>query len=88
MFKFKHKKFNLLKVITKNGLPGYIKHYISDDELIFSAYKTARDYSVFTEKKLVVFDNKKGIKLRKRIYSIYYKAISVLDITFENRICN
>ena len=85
MFYFKHKNFNLSKVVNKNDLPGYIKHYISDDEFIFAAYKTSRDYSAFTEKKLVVFDNKKGIKIKKRIYSIYYEAISALDITFENR---
>ena len=54
-------------------MPGYIKHYISDDEFIFAAYKTSRDYSAFTEKKLVVFDNKKGIKIKKEFIQYIMK---------------
>ena len=85
MFYFKHKNFNLSKVVNKNDLPGYIKHYIYNDEVIFAAYKTSRDHGAFTDKKIIIFDNKKGIKLRKRIYSVYYKSVSAIDITFENK---
>lgn len=51
MFNFKYKSFNLSKAINKNDLPGYIKHYICSDELIFSAYKTSRNHGAYTDKK-------------------------------------
>lgn len=85
MFYFKHKNFNLSKVVNKSDLPGYIKHYIYNDELVFAAYKTSRDHGAFTDKKIVIFDNKKGIRLRKRIYSVYYKSVSAIDITFKEK---
>lgn len=85
MFYFKHRSVNLSKVVNKNELPGYVKHYIHDDELIFAAYKTTRDHGAFTNKKVIIFDNKRGVKVRKKIYSVSYKSISAIDITFEDK---
>lgn len=76
------RKFNFSKVIDKSDLPGYIKHYIHEDETIFAAYKTARDHAVFTDKKIVLFDNYSHFDARKQIYSISYKSVSAVAITF------
>lgn len=85
MFYFKHKNYNLSKVVNKKDLPGYVKHYIHDDEVIFAAYKTTRDHGAFTGSKLILFDNELGKKPRKKIYSVTYKSISAIDITFEEK---
>ena len=36
------------KVLNKKDLPGYIKHYVLDDENVLVAYKTSRDHAIFT----------------------------------------
>lgn len=87
MFYVKHKEiirsFNFSKAMNKNDLPGYIKHYIYEDEIILVAYKTLRDHGIFTDKKIFLFDNNSKQNERKQIYSIFYKSISAIDITFE-----
>ena len=77
------KKFNFSNVIGKEDLPGYIRHYIHEDETILVAYKTERDHATFTDKKVVLFDNYSRFGMRKQIYSISYKSISAVAITFE-----
>ena len=42
------KEFKFSKAFNKDDLPGYIKHYILDNELILVAYKTDRDHGFFT----------------------------------------
>lgn len=76
------RKFNFSKVIDKSDLPGYIRHYIHKDETILTAYKTSRDHAAFTDKKIVLFDNYSQFGIRKQIYSISYKSISAVAITF------
>ena len=51
------KHFNFLRVISKDNLPLYIKHYVKDDEIILSTYETSRDHGIFTDKKIILFDN-------------------------------
>lgn len=76
------KKFNFSNVIDAKELPGYIRHYIHNDETILSAYKTERDHAAFTDKKIVLFDNYSRFGVRKQIYSISYKSISAVAVTF------
>lgn len=78
------KKFNFSKVIDQSDLPGYIRHYIHQDETILSAYKTLRDHGAFTDKKIVLFDNYSRFGMKKQIYSISYQSISAISITFRN----
>lgn len=85
MFYFKQKNYNLSKVVNRKDLPGYVKHYIHDDEIVLAAYKTTRDHGAFTDKKLILFDNELGRHPRKKIYSITYESISAIDITFEEK---
>lgn len=73
------KPFNFSGVIDKENLPAYIKQYIRE-ELILVAYKTSRDHGIFTDRKIVLFDN---YDKRKQIYTIPYSSISTLSIIFD-----
>ena len=77
--------FNFSKVIPKEELPGYIKHYIYEDEFILSAYKTSRDHGVFTDRKIILFDNFSKFGIRKQIITIPYKSISTISVIFDNK---
>lgn len=79
------REFNFSKVINKLDLPGYIKHYIFEDEIILTAYKTSRDHGVFTDSKIVLFDNYSKFGIRKQIYTIPYNSISTIAVTFEGK---
>lgn len=89
MFYAKYKeitrKFDFSNVLNPKDLPGYIKHYILDDEQILVGYKTSRDHAVFSDKKIVLFDNYSKGGIRKQIYSIPYNSISTISITFEEQ---
>lgn len=75
------KPFNFSGVIDKNNLPAYVKQYIRE-ELILVAYKTSRDHGIFTDRKIVLFDN---YDKRKQIYTIPYSSISTLSIIFDEK---
>ncbi len=75
------KNFNFSKALKKEDLPGYIKHYVQEDENILVAYKTSRDHGVFTDKKIVLFDNITNVK---QIHTIPYQSISIMDIVFDS----
>ena len=70
------------KVLNKKDLPGYIKHYILEDENVLVAYKTSRDNAIFTYNKVVIFDTIKKIN-RKEIYTLSYNSIIAISITFD-----
>lgn len=70
------------KVLNKKELPGYIKHYVLEDENVLVAYKTSRDHAVFTDDKVVIFDTLKKVG-RKEIYTLPYSNIIAISITFD-----
>lgn len=72
------KPFDFSSVIDVKDLPAYVKQYVRD-ELILVAYKTSRDHGIFTDKKIVLFDNYKN---KKQIYTIPYSSISTLSVVF------
>lgn len=74
------KYFNFSKVLNKKDLPKYIKDYSFDDEKILAAYKTLTDHGVFTDKKIILFDN---FGFKRQIYVIPYKAVSTCSIIFS-----
>ncbi len=73
------KPFNFSGVVKKEDLPAYAKQYIRE-ELILVSYKTERDHGIFTDKKIILFDN---YDKRKQIYTIPYSSISTLSIFFD-----
>lgn len=87
MFYIKNKEltkdFRFSEAFKSSELPGYIRHYVLEGENIWVAYKTNRDHGVFTEDKIVLFDSIN--KTQKQIYTIPYKSISTIAVTFEER---
>ncbi len=71
--------FNFSGVVDKSDLPAYVRQYIKKEQIL-TIYKTSRDYGVFTDKKIVLFDNKGKTK---QIYTIPYKSISNPSICFN-----
>jgi len=78
------KYFNFSKVLDKTSLPAYIRQYVQDDEQIWTAYKTSRDHGIFTDRKIVLFDNFGKLGMRKQIYTIPYKSISTISVIFDS----
>lgn len=76
------KYFNFSKNMNISDLPKYVKDYVFDDEMILAGFKTSRDHGVFTDRKIILFDNYSFMGLRKQIYIIPYKSLSTLSIIF------
>lgn len=83
MTKFRNitKRFNFSKVIDKEDLPGYVRQYIKGEKVL-TVYKTERDHGVFTDNKIVLFDNKGN---SKNIHTIPYRSISNLSVVFNEK---
>lgn len=76
------KYFNFNQEIATNDLPKYVLDYVEETEEIYKAYKTFRDKSVFTDKRMILFDvNVTGTS--KKIHIIPYKSISSGAILFH-----
>lgn len=73
------KPFQFHGVVDKKELPVYVSQYIKKEKVL-AIYQTERDYGVFTDKKIVLFDN---TSKSKQVYSITYKAILSLSIVFQ-----
>ena len=80
MVKFSNitKSFQFSKVVEQKDLPAYVKQYIKNEQVL-TTYKTKKDYGVFTDNKIVLFDNDSS---SKQIYTIPYKSISTQSIVF------
>lgn len=80
------KYFNFDKKIEIADLPKYVLDYVDSDEKILAAYKTKRDKSVFTNKRMILFDVV-PITGVKRIHIIPYKSISTAAIEYDLARC-
>ncbi len=82
MTKFRNitKRFNFREILDKKDLPAYARQYVKNEEIL-TIYKTERDHGVFTDNKIVLFDNKDN---SKQIYTIPYKSISNLSVIFND----
>ncbi len=75
------KYFNFYKELDCTSLPKYVTDYIYKDEEIFAAYTTKRDRGVFTNKRILLFDQQGRIS-NKYIHTIPYKSVSTATICF------
>ena len=55
-FKELTKYFDLKTEVDIDKLPEYAKEYVEEKEKIVFAYKNNKDYAVFTDRKLILFD--------------------------------
>ena len=61
------KYFHFSKNLDLKELPWYSLDYVFEDETVLVAYKTKRDHGVFTDKKIILFDNTNMFNLKKQI---------------------
>ncbi|MCI8544618.1 MAG: PH domain-containing protein [Bacilli bacterium] len=76
-FDFKEEILNIAE------LPEYAKEYVEEEEKILLAYKNSKDYMVFTNKKMVLFDRDTMAIYYKKIHVIPYMSISTSAINFK-----
>ncbi len=82
-FKELTKYFDLKMEVREDDLPDYAKEYIEDNEQIILSYKNSKDYAVFTDKKMVLFDRDSLAVYYKKIHIIPYISISTSAINFK-----
>lgn len=75
------KYFNFNKEEDVENMPSYIPEFVEDDNIIV-VYKNKRDYMVFTDKKIILFD-KNPLATYKKIHIIPYCSISTSAIAFD-----
>lgn len=82
-FKELSKYFDFKKEIIEENLPEYTKEYVESNEKILLAYKNSKDYAVFTDKRMILFDRDTLAVYYKKIHIIPYSSISTSAINFK-----
>ena len=82
-FKELTKYFDLKTEVDIAKLPDYAKEYVEEKEKIVFAYKNNKDYAVFTDRKLILFDRDPLAIYYKKIHIIPYRSISTSAINFK-----
>lgn len=82
-FKELSKYFDFKTEVYEDQLPDYTKEYVEDNETIIIGYKNSKDYVVFTDKKMILFDRDTLAVYYKKIHIIPYVSISTSAINFK-----
>ena len=82
-FKELSKYFDFKKEIQPDDLPEYAKEYVSSKEEILLGYKNSKDYAVFTDKKMILFDRDPLAVHYKKIHMFPYSSISSSAINYK-----
>lgn len=82
-FKELTKYFDLKKEVKAEDLPEYAREYVADKEKIILSYKNSKDYAVFTNKRIILFDRDTLALYYKKIHIIPYTSISTSAINFK-----
>lgn len=82
-FKELSKYFDFKEEIATDKLPDYAKEYVSSKETIIGSYKNSKDYAVFTDKKMILFDRDTLAVYYKKIHIFPYTSISSSAINFK-----
>ncbi len=75
--------FNFFDKLDIKHLPKYVTDYMEDDEIIYAAYATYRDKCVFTDKKILLLDQKGIFGKKKKIHIFPYCSISSSAIEYN-----
>ena len=82
-FKELTKYFDFKREVNINELPEYTLEYVDEEEKVVMAYKNSKDYVVFTDKRLILFDRDAFALYYKKIHIIPYNSISTSAINFK-----
>lgn len=70
------------EVLNVETLPEYTKEYVYETEKIIIAYKNSKDYVVFTDKKMILFDRDPLAIYYKKVHIVPYRSISTSAINY------
>lgn len=82
-FKELSKYFDFKTEVEPENLPDYAQEYVESTEKILLGYKNLKDYVVFTDKKMILFDRDPMAMYYKKIHIIPYMSISTSAINFK-----
>lgn len=82
-FKELTKYFDFKLEVDKKNLPEYTIEYLNSDENVLLAYKNSKDYALFTNKRMILFDRDALGVYYKKIHIIPYNRISTSAINFK-----
>lgn len=77
--------FNFYKELGISDLPSYVTDYVEKGEDIYACYATLRDKCLFTNRKIVLFDQRGIFGKTKKIHMFPYKSISSTAIEYRPR---
>ena len=77
------RNFTFSKYIEPEQVPSYVKDYVYDEEKMLAVYRVGKDYSVFTDKKMVIFDNSQNFGGKKEVMTIPYRSATAHSIAFH-----
>ncbi len=70
------------EILDVKSLPDYTKEYVSEKERILIAYKNSKDYVLFTDKRMILFDRDPLAAYYKKIHIVPFKSISSSAINY------
>lgn len=70
------------EIVNTDNLPDYTKEYTDEGEKIILAYKNSKDYVLFTNKKMILFDRDPLAVYYKKVHMVPYKSISSSAINY------
>jgi len=82
-FKELAKYFDFKVEVSEEELEDYAKEYIDLKEKFIFAYKNSKDYIIFTDKRMILFDRDTLAVYYKKIHIIPYKSISSSAIAYK-----
>ena len=77
------RNFSFSKYIDRESVPDYVLDYIYSDEKLLAVYRVGKDYSAFTDTKMIIFDNTQNFGGRKEVMTIPYRSATAHSITFH-----
>ena len=77
------KFLNFTNVVSQEDIPKYSRDYVFDDEYILASYQTSRDYGIFTDSKVVLFDNSYTFGTAKQVFVVPYEKFTGVAIIFK-----
>lgn len=70
------------EILDSYSLPEYVREYVEDNEKILLAYKNSKDFAVFTDKKMLLFDRDVLGLQYKKVHVVPYKSVSTSAINY------
>ncbi len=70
------------EILDIENLPEYVKEYVFEKEKIVLAYKNSKDYAVFTDKRMLLFDRDPLAVYYKKVHVVPYHSISTSAINY------